>query len=225
MPTYVRSSGQWLPVSGSVPADINTIASANQVIYKNSSNIPTGSVNLTFNGSNLSCGGNINAVGYGNITSSGYGFFVTPNAGSTGGVRIAANATSGIAYLQFTNNAQNAEWTNIAVTNGAAVFSGSVSANSDIKLKTNVKTISNPLDKVSRLRGVEYDRIDYDSHEIGVIAQEVEKVIPEVVTDNSGTKAVAYGNLVGLLIEAIKEQNQKIDSLTEEINSLKNGGK
>jgi hypothetical protein len=215
MPTYVRSSGQWLPVSGSNSSnpDINTIASANQVLYKNSSNIATGSPNLTFNGSDLSCGGN--------ITSSGYGFFVTPNAGSTGGVRIAANATSGIAYLQFTNNAQNAEWTNIAVTNGAAVFSGSVSANSDIKLKTNIKTISNALDKVSRLRGVEYDRIDYDNHEIGVIAQEIEEVIPEVVIDNSGTKAVAYGNLVGLLIEAIKEQQNEINILKQEINELK----
>ena len=220
MPTYVRSSGQWLPVSGSnsLNPDINNIAAANQVIYKNSINIATGSPNLTFDGSNLYC------AGYGNIISTGYGSFVTPNAGSTGGVRVAANATSGIAYLQFTNNAQNAEWTNIAVTSGSAVFSGTVSANSDIKLKTNIKTISNALDKVSRLRGVEYDRIDYDNHEIGVIAQEVEKVIPEVVGDNNGTKSVAYGNLVGLLIEAIKEQNQKIDNLTEELNKLTKGG-
>ena len=217
MPTYVRSGGQWLTVSGASASSVTITASANQVLYKNAANTAVvGSGNLTFDGTNLSCGGN--------ITASGYGHFITPNLGSTGGVRVAANATSGIAYLQFTNNAQNAEWTNIAVTSGSAVFSGTVSANSDIKLKTNIKTIPNALDKVSRLRGVEYDRIDYDNHEIGVIAQEVEKVIPEVVADNNGTKAVAYGNLVGLLIEAIKEQNQKIDNLTEELNKLKKGG-
>jgi len=62
------------------------------------------------------------------------------------------------------------------------------------------------------LRGVEYDRIDSGDHQIGVIAQEVEKIIPEVVYGDE-TKSVAYGNLVGLLIEAIKEQQKEINEL------------
>lgn len=61
-------------------------------------------------------------------------------------------------------------------------------------------------------RGVEFDRIDSGEHQIGVIAQEVEKIVPEVVYGNE-TKSVAYGNIVGLLIEAIKEQQKEINEL------------
>ena len=98
------------------------------------------------------------------------------------------------------------------------VAGGTVTANSDEKLKTNIKTIDNALEKVLSLRGVEYDRIDTQEHQIGVIAQEVEKIIPEVVypkqpAPDYETKSVAYANLVGLLIEAIKEQNQRIIKL------------
>ena len=98
---------------------------------------------------------------------------------------------------------------------------GTVTANSDEKLKENVITIENALDKVLSLRGVEYDRIDSGEHQIGVIAQEVEKIIPEVVYGDE-IKSVAYGNLVGLLIEAIKEQNEIITNLNKDIDELKN---
>jgi Chaperone of endosialidase len=104
---------------------------------------------------------------------------------------------------------------------GNILASGTVTANSDFKLKTNIQTIPNALQKVIQLRGVEYDRIDMGEHQIGVIAQEVEKIIPEVVMNNNGTKSVAYGNLVGLLIEAIKEQQKEIEILKNIINSGK----
>lgn len=97
--------------------------------------------------------------------------------------------------------------------------SGTVTANSDSRLKENIKTISDALEKVLSLRGVEYDKIDTGDHQIGVIAQEVEKIIPEVVYGNE-IKSVAYANLVGLLIEAIKEQNQRIDELERRLGEL-----
>ena len=104
-------------------------------------------------------------------------------------------------------------------TNGEITTTGNITADgyvdsaSDIKLKTNIKTIDNALDKVLQLRGAEYDRIDRDNqHEIGVIAQEVEKIIPEVVHGDE-TKTVSYGNLVGLLIEAVKDLKKEIDEL------------
>jgi hypothetical protein len=100
--------------------------------------------------------------------------------------------------------------------NGNAIFSGTVTANSDIKLKENVITIENALEKVLSLRGVEYDRKDSGEHQIGVIAQEVEKIIPEVVYGDE-IKSVAYGNLVGLLIEAIKEQQKEIEELKKKL--------
>jgi hypothetical protein len=97
--------------------------------------------------------------------------------------------------------------------------SGSIDSASDIKLKTNIKTIDNALDKVLQLRGVEFDRVDSEDHQIGVIAQEVEKIIPEVVHGDD-TKTVSYGNLVGLLIEAIKEQNVEINNLKKIVKNL-----
>jgi hypothetical protein len=100
---------------------------------------------------------------------------------------------------------------------GNILASGTVTANSDFKLKTNIQTIPNALQKTIQLRGVEYDRVDMSEHQIGVIAQEVEKVIPEVVIDNNGIKSVAYGNLVGLLIEAIKEQQKEIEILKSKL--------
>lgn len=87
---------------------------------------------------------------------------------------------------------------------------------SDIRFKHNVVTIDNALEKVNALRGVSYEK---DLKQcIGVIAQEVETVIPEVVhTDPDGLKSVAYGNIVGLLIESIKELTARVESLEKQI--------
>ena len=107
---------------------------------------------------------------------------------------------------------------------GTMYSGGNVVASSDIRLKTNIETISDPLNKVLNLRGVEFDRPDMDGcpHQIGVIAQEVENVIPEVVVDGlDGYKKVAYGNLTAVLIEAVKEQQKQIDELRNEIKKLK----
>ena len=95
---------------------------------------------------------------------------------------------------------------------GDITTAGTVTANSDEKLKENVITIQNALEKVLSLRGVEYDRIDSGDHQIGVIAQEVEQIVPAVVYGDE-IKSVAYGNLVGLLIEAIKEQQKEIEDM------------
>jgi hypothetical protein len=92
---------------------------------------------------------------------------------------------------------------------------------SDVKFKTNIKPLTGCLDKVLNLRGVEYDRTDYEKHEIGLIAQEVEKVIPDLVKENSErTKLVEYQNLTAVLVEAIKEQQEQINSLKETVQEL-----
>jgi hypothetical protein len=123
--------------------------------------------------------------------------------------------------------------TGIGITNpsealhvsGNILASGTVTANSDAKIKINIKQIDDALDKVLSLRGVEYDRVDNGDHQIGVIAQEVEKIIPEVVYPKFSNpdyeiKSVAYGNIVGILIEAIKELNERIDNLEEKIKEM-----
>ena len=110
--------------------------------------------------------------------------------------------------------------------NGVFTATSNITAYSDIRLKRNIEVIPNALEKVCSLRGVTYDRIDKegedDQRQSGVIAQEVEKVLPEVVrTNEEGIKSVAYGNMVGLLIESIKEQQNQIDILKQEIQQLR----
>ena len=97
---------------------------------------------------------------------------------------------------------------------GNIYVSGNVIGLSDINLKKNVEIIENPLDKINKLRGVYFNYINNDERrQIGMIAQEVEKIIPEVVyMTNENTKAIAYNNLIGLLIEGIKELSNIIKS-------------
>ena len=86
-----------------------------------------------------------------------------------------------------------------------------VNTTSDERLKYEVATIKNALSLVESMRGVSYILKDSGKASVGVIAQEIEGVLPEVVsTDAAGYKSVAYGNLVGVLIEAIKEQSVRI---------------
>ncbi len=102
---------------------------------------------------------------------------------------------------------------------GTIRATGDVIAYSDVRVKENIKTIDNALDKVKNLRGVEYNKIDSTEKNIGVVAQEVEKILPEVVKeDEEGMKSVAYGNITAVLIEAIKEQQKQIDELKSIIN-------
>jgi ribonuclease PH len=94
-----------------------------------------------------------------------------------------------------------------------------VNSTSDERLKDNIKTLENPLETVNSLRGVSYDM--FGKHKVGVIAQEVEAVVPEVVhTNDDGYKSVSYGNLVGVLIEAVKEQQKTIRALEHRITKL-----
>lgn len=99
---------------------------------------------------------------------------------------------------------------------GNLTMAGNVTAYSDERLKTNIQTIENALDKVSKLRGVSYERIDNGEKNIGVIAQEIKEVLPEVVMEREGENqymSVSYGNIVGVLIEAIKELKAEIEEL------------
>ena len=99
---------------------------------------------------------------------------------------------------------------------GNITATGDVTAYSDETLKKDVKTIEGALDKTKELRGVEFTRIADDSKSIGVIAQELEKVLPELVsTDDEGIKSVNYAQITGLLIEAVKELSAKVEELSK----------
>ena len=103
---------------------------------------------------------------------------------------------------------------------------GDVTAYSDARVKTNVEVIENALEKVQAIRGVTFNRTDMEhdaKRHAGVIAQEVLQVLPEVVTTTQdGMHSVAYGNMAGLFIEAIKEQQKQIEELKKQIEYLVN---
>jgi hypothetical protein len=106
---------------------------------------------------------------------------------------------------------------------GNLTMAGNVTAYSDGRLKEDVATVVNALDLVGKMRGVTYTRKDTGEAGVGVIAQEMLEVLPEVVQQGIGdddTLSVAYGNLVGVLIEAIKELSLKVKTLEEKDNSI-----
>jgi hypothetical protein len=121
--------------------------------------------------------------------------------------------------------------TNVASISGGgfANFNGDVTAyySSDRRLKDNITPIGNALDKVKKIGGYTFDWNDkqqaHTGHDVGIIAQEIEAVLPEVVTTrDTGFKAVKYEKIVPLLIEAIKEQQTQIEELKELVNKLIN---
>ena len=131
-------------------------------------------------------------------------------------------------YIQYTTSfiTRNPSGTNTLTvdSSGNGTFNGNVTAYSDVRIKDDIKTIDNALDKVSKLRGVEYTRKETEAREIGVIAQEVKEIVPELVTIENlksdinpdaleDMHTMKYGNTVGLLIEAIKELKAEIEEL------------
>ena len=112
---------------------------------------------------------------------------------------------------------------------GAATFNNNVTAFSDERLKSDIKTLKSSLEKVLQMRGVSYTRNDNveGGEQIGVIAQEVEQLYPQVVLtadDEQGTKSVDYGRLTAVLIEAVKELseivNRDILSLKKDMDAI-----
>ena len=113
---------------------------------------------------------------------------------------------------------------------GDGLFTGNITAyySSDITLKDNVRPIESAIFKVQQIRGVTFDWNEKSSklqqekgHDVGLIAQEVEKVLPEVIQiREDGIKAIAYEKVVPLLVEAIKEQQTLIEDLSNRIKTL-----
>ncbi len=159
---------------------------------------------------------------------------------------LVLNAAPGFAVAIATNTAYDAKVTfNEQTTfNGFTTFSGDLwhsgsgvtfcggpihccddiiafyGQSSDLALKENVTTLENPIAKVMGIRGTEYDwkegNKNYQGHDIGVIAQDVEKVLPEAVsTKPDGTKGVHYNKLIPLLIEAVKDLSQQVDDIKD----------
>jgi len=105
-----------------------------------------------------------------------------------------------------------------------AISCTSLTETSSERYKENIITLNSSLNKVLNLRGVSYNRKENGANEIGLIAEEVQKIIPEIVTydNNNQPDSVSYGRLSALLIEGMKEQQKQIEQLKAEIELLKN---
>jgi hypothetical protein len=185
---------------------------------------PLARVNLSF----VPSTGILTATGFagplvGNVTGnvSGSAGTATGNAGSATQIATTgASSSSSTFYPTFVGS--NTSGNQAATTTAALTFVPStgtftstiLTASSDEKLKENIRPITGALEMVLQLAGVLFNRIGQTNDEIGYLAQQVEKILPQVVhTDDQGFKSVAYGNVVALLTEAIKDQQAQINEL------------
>jgi hypothetical protein len=95
------------------------------------------------------------------------------------------------------------------------LLAGNVISQSDRRIKTNIETIDGCLKKIENISGYTYNRLDLNDNKfhIGLIAQEVEEVFPELVTEKNNIKGINYQGFIAILLNCIKELNEKIKSL------------
>jgi len=185
------STGPAGPTGPQGPAGF-TPGSANRLAWFPTNNNVSSTPGITTNGSNLTVSGSLVAPGTNTLGSTTLAAFTsTGNSSLTGGASLSVDGS---------------------ITCNGNITGLDIIATSDKRVKDNIITIESALEKVSKLRGVYFERKnEIGTRRIGLIAQEVEEVLPEVVyTDSDGLKSVSYGSITGLLIEAIKEQQEII---------------
>lgn len=183
-------------------------------------------------------GTSTSSAGVRGLSSSGDGVFAsTSGGGSVAGVLGTSIGSNGNGVIGEANSGSSAYGVWGKSTSGFGIFSNGRSGGtsgwenfSDARFKQNVAGIESPLDTILNLRGVTFDwkRDDYPSmnftagRQLGFIAQEVEKVLPEIVRSNgNGYKTVAYSDLTPVLVEAIKQQQKQIAAQQRQIEELK----
>ena len=131
---------------------------------------------------------------------------------TAGSSMTSGDVTSALGYTPA-NKAGDSFTGSISVS-GSITATGDITAYSDARLKTDIQTITGALDRVRKLRGVTFSRRETGNRGVGLIAQELAAIVPEaVMTHEDGLLSVAYGNLVGVLIEAVKDLADKVERL------------
>jgi hypothetical protein len=141
--------------------------------------------------------------------------------GAQGATGPAGGSANQVIYKDGGNNvAGSANMT----FNGTTLTVAALVESSSITIKENLKELSNPLDKISQMNGFTYNRIGYEDVEIGLIAEEVQKIYPELVDyTNNKVSGVRYTRLTAVLVESVKQLNQKIEEQQKLINKLLGG--
>jgi hypothetical protein len=187
----------------------------------------TGSANLTADNVILGNGANtvkVVAPGTANNVLTSNGTTWISQASGGGGLTLTDDTSTDASYYPLLTTSTSGSISVANVSSTKLIYNpstGNLSAtihhsSSDARLKTDITPISDALVKISQINGVTYIRTDNDQNirHTGVIAQDVEKVLPEVIAVGvDGYKVVAYGNMIGLLVEAIKELKAEVDAL------------
>ena len=193
--------------------------------------------------------GNPSAVNPGGTASAPAIIFANSSSTTNNGIYSANNqtiniSTAGTQRATFNNNGLKINNGGLGVNVNASTTDGRIDAGNDIvaysssdrRWKENIKPIDNALNKILKIGGYTFDWKELteeerktqhgnEGHDVGVIAQEVEEVLPEVVTTReNGFKGVKYDKMVALLIEGMKEQQSQIEELKSEISKLKGEG-
>jgi hypothetical protein len=163
--------------------------------------------------SGISLGSNLNNLTAGSYIT--YSSGTTYNGSSPITIGVAGTTINTANTLVARNGSGDFTAGTINCSNLTATFSvtaADINSTSDINLKTNIQTVENALDTVSQLRGVSFDWKENGKGSYGVIAQELEEILPELVK-NGDVKSVNYNGIVGVLIEAIKDLKREIEEL------------
>jgi prepilin-type N-terminal cleavage/methylation domain-containing protein len=130
---------------------------------------------------------------------------------TTGGASVNINTTGAPSDIAL----------DIQATGKAEIFqAGQFIYSSDMRLKQNIRPIPNALDKILKLRGMNYEWGTNHAKDVGLLAQDVQKVFPELVTDTEGAKGIDYGKLIAPMVEAIRQLKQENDTLRARLNTV-----
>jgi len=207
----------------------------------NAGNISSGTLAIARGGTNSSATPTSGGAAYG--TGSAYAFtsagtsgqILTSNGTSAptwqdapGGFEVTDDTSTNSTYYPVYVDSTSGQPTQTSVASTKLQFNpstGNFSATqftslSDASQKTNIRPIENPIELTKQLKGVRFDWIDNGKESLGLIAQEVEEVVPELIeTGDDGLKRVNYSNMIGLLIETVKEQQVRIEELERRLNA------
>jgi len=236
--TSVTSTGFTGALTGnaSTATTLQTARTINGTSFNGSADITI--ANLVSGSAQINVASTTGDIALGTRTSGNYVATIT---GGTGVSSTGATTGEGIAHTisigQAVATSDNVRFNSLGIGGAASGTAGRIDAwgdivafsTSDKNFKENITPIPNALEKISRISGNTYDwKVDmkefhgFEGNDVGVIAQEIEEVLPQLVTTReNGYKAVKYDKLVALLIEGIKEQQQQIHSLTIEVEELK----
>jgi hypothetical protein len=216
----LSTTGLLVNTTALVPTS-NTILLGNStsrfVISANTGNF-TGGITLE---STITANGSTGTAGQALLSNGATG---SPYWGGAGAAVQDDTSTDDTRYILFANQTSGALGTSyISTTNltfnplTGTLTSTIFSASSDERLKTNIETVDDPINTINQLRGVSFHRNGSNIKDYGVIAQELEQVLPSLVHhDSQGYKSVSYSSIIGILIEAIKEQQKQINHLLDQ---------